>query len=112
MKTKTPREKLKARRLFWKNALLDFGVYLFCIGGGLVRVFTPDLSKGIQAVELVIPSWQSIVIGGAAAIAAMVRAELQGTAPGRRSSFRRRANFAIVVGIASIATFERMIGGI
>jgi len=111
MKKKTPKEKLEARRVFWKNVALDFGVYLVCIAGGFFRVFTPDLSGGIAEVELIIPRWQSLVVGGAAAIVAMVRAELEGTAPGRRANFRRRAYFAALVGISSIATFERLLGG-
>jgi len=111
VKPKTPKQKLEARRLWWKNAALDFGVYLVCIGAGVFRVFTPDLSQGIYQAQLSLPRWEAIVIGGATAIAAMVRAELQGTAPGRRASFRRRAQFAIAVGIASLATFEKMLGG-
>lgn len=117
VKRKTPaqkravREKRARRRKFVKRILLDFGVYLVCVGGVCFRIVTPDLSDGIAGIEIILPRWEAIAIGAGAALAALFKAELEGDAPGRRASFRRRAKFAFIVGIAALASLERMLGG-
>lgn len=108
----TPRQRQEARRLWIKNALLDFGVYVFCILGVSVYLFFPDIKEGIHGITYHMPRWEEAVVGLLVGIFAVWKGESGGQIEGKRKNFSRRAQSAALYGFAVAWATEQLVGAI
>ena len=91
----------------WANLWKDFGVYLFCLTGTLTTKVIPDLQA--EHVEIILPTWQSLIASGVIAIIAVAIGEKTGDIAGRRANFKRRAMSAFLLGVFWIEVMEKFI---
>jgi len=79
-----------------KNLFLDFGIYLFCFAGVMSTKVIPDLKA--ENIEVVLPSWKSLLGSAVIAVLAVAIGERSGEIQGKRTRFKRRAFTAFLLG--------------
>lgn len=103
---KSPKENRDARRKTFRNFVLDFGIYAFCLAGVLITRIIPDFT--MVDIQPHLPSIPEFFTAAVVAIIVVLIGERSGDLEGKRTKFGRRAKTAFLLGVFSIEIVSKI----